>query len=89
MSSAAELFTRRPAPAGRPERLHKELLRNTVEVVTGICDTVEEAMGDLRETLAGVVAAADELEIDLFGAGTHPFASWSASTSPRGTATRS
>jgi glutamate---cysteine ligase / carboxylate-amine ligase len=77
VSSAAELFTSAQPRLAAPERLHKELLRNTVEVVTGICTDVEEAMGQLRETLTGVVAAADELEIDLFGAGAHPFASWS------------
>src|ERR1700744_1542982 len=31
--------------------VHKELLRNTVEIVTGICDSVPEAMDDLRSTL--------------------------------------
>ena len=61
-----------------PDRLHRELLRNTVEVVTGVCDTVAEAVADLRGSLASVVPAADELGIDLFGAGTHPFAQWSA-----------
>ena len=29
--------------------VHKELLRNTVEIVTGICDSVPEAMDDLRQ----------------------------------------
>jgi len=29
-------------------RVHKELLRNTVEIVTGVCDSVPEAMDDLR-----------------------------------------
>ena len=31
--------------------VHKELLRNTVEIVTGICESVPEAMDDLRSTL--------------------------------------
>ena len=31
--------------------VHKELLRNTVEIVTGICDSVPQAMDDLRSTL--------------------------------------
>ena len=31
--------------------VHKELLRNTVEIVTGICDSVPQAMEDLRSTL--------------------------------------
>ena len=48
---------RRPLRRGRrdlvpdPTRLHKELLRNTVEVVTGVCDTVERGDRDLRDTL--------------------------------------
>ncbi len=61
-----------------PHRLHQELLRNTVEIVTGVCDTVDEAMADLRGTLDLVLPVADDLGVDLFGAGTHPFATWSS-----------
>lgn len=61
----------------RAERIHKELLRNTVELVTGICRTTGEAMDDLGQTLAEVRVLTDELDIDLYGAGTHPFAEWS------------
>ncbi|WP_312856435.1 glutamate--cysteine ligase [Nocardioides pelophilus] len=75
-NDAAHLFARAKARMPDPGRLHKELLRNTVEVVTGICDTVPEAMADLRRTLEHVVPACDELDLDLFGGGTHPFASW-------------
>lgn len=60
-----------------PTRLHQELLRNTVEVVTGVCDTVGDAMADLRGTLGAVLPICDELGVDLYGAGTHPFAEWS------------
>ena len=60
-----------------PDRLHKELLRNTVEVVTGICATAGEAIADLSTTLGVVMTAADELGVDLLGAGAHPFADWS------------
>ena len=65
--------------AGRleqPERLHKELLRNTVEVVSGVCRTTQEAVADLTGTLRVVMDAADELGMDLMGAGAHPFADW-------------
>lgn len=75
-NDADELFA---AAAGRlpdPAKLHKELLRNTVEAVTGVCRTVAEAMGDLRATVEAVVPVADGLDLDLYGAGTHPFASW-------------
>jgi carboxylate-amine ligase len=76
-NEAAHLFARAKARLPDPGRLHKELLKNTVEVVTGVCATVGEAMADLRRTLEVVVPAGDDLGLDLFGAGTHPFADWS------------
>jgi carboxylate-amine ligase len=80
VNSAASLFERveqrTGVPGGGP-RLHQELLRNTVEVVTGICDTVGDAMADLQRTLGVVREAARELGVDLYSAGTHPFAQWS------------
>ncbi|MBU2694638.1 glutamate--cysteine ligase [Pimelobacter sp. 30-1] len=75
-NEAAHLFARAKPRMPDPGKLHKELLKNTVEVVTGVCDTVGHAMADLRETLQHVTAAADALDLDLYGAGTHPFASW-------------
>ena len=55
-----------------------ELLRNTVEVVTGIWHTVGEAMDDLRTTLRSTSEVVRERRMELFCAGTHPFAEWSA-----------
>ncbi|WP_211348948.1 glutamate--cysteine ligase [Nocardioides litoris] len=75
-NDAQHLFARARPRLPHPERLHQELLRNTVELVTGVCSTVGEAMDDLRATLAPVLAAGDDLDLDLYGAGTHPFASW-------------
>jgi carboxylate-amine ligase len=79
VNAAAPLFARveqrTGVPGGSP-RLHQELLRNTVEVVTGVCDTVADAVGDLRQTLSVVGEAADALGVDLYSAGTHPFAQW-------------
>ena len=77
-NDATHLFARAKPRLADPGKLHKELLRNTVEVVSGVCRTVGEAMADLRQTLEVVVPAGDALDIDLYGAGTHPFASWSA-----------
>ena len=77
VNSASELFETVLPKLAEPDKLHKELLRNTVEVVTGVCDTVAEAMADLRATLDVVLPAADSIGVDLFGAGTHPFAAWS------------
>ncbi|MDQ6523655.1 glutamate--cysteine ligase [Nocardioides sp. LHD-245] len=75
-NDAAHLFARAKPRMPAPGKLHKELLKNTVEVVTGVCGTVGEAMADLRDTLRYVAAAADDLDLDLYGAGTHPFADW-------------
>ena len=77
VNRASDLADRAAERLERPERLHKELLRNTVEVVTGICHTVGEAMDDLAGTLSVVMEAADELGVDLMSAGAHPFADWS------------
>lgn len=62
---------------GTPQ-VTKELLRNTVELVTGVHNCVGEAMDDLSATMNTVRRAADPLGVDLFCAGTHPFAQWSA-----------
>ena len=75
-NTAADLFAAAGPRLPDPARLHKELLRNTVEVVTGVCRTVGEAVADLRRTLEVVVPVADGLGVDLYGGGTHPFASW-------------
>jgi glutamate---cysteine ligase / carboxylate-amine ligase len=76
-NTASELFDRVHDALGEQPQLHKELLRNTVEVVTGVCETVPEAMADLAGTIRQVRPIADELGVDLYSAGTHPFAQWS------------
>lgn len=65
------------AHLGENPHVHKELLRNTVEIVTGICDTVDEAVADLRSTLTSTREIVRHQGMDLFCAGTHPFATWS------------
>ncbi|MCM6777400.1 glutamate--cysteine ligase [Nocardia sp. CDC159] len=61
---------------GTPQ-LTKELLRNTVEIVSGVHNTVGEVVDDLHGTMTAVRRAADTVGVDLFCAGTHPFAQWS------------
>ena len=78
VSAAGELIGAAGERLPDPSRLHGELLRNTVELVTGVCDTVGEAMADLGRLLDGVLPEADRLGVDLFGAGAHPFAAWDA-----------
>jgi glutamate---cysteine ligase / carboxylate-amine ligase len=77
--NAAEDVLSGVGSAGGPARgrVTGELLRNTVELVTGICENADEAAEDLRSALDAVRAAADPLEVDIACAGTHPFAQWS------------
>ena len=53
---------------------HRELLSNTVEIVTDVCSTVAEATADLEAGIAALREVTDPLGIDLMCAGTHPFA---------------
>ena len=77
VNAAAGLFDLVSARHGEQPRLHQELLRNTVELTTGICRTTAEAIDQLAEMVAMVRPLADELGVDLYCAGTHPFAEWS------------
>ena len=66
------------AEIGENPRVHKELLRNTVEVVSGICECTAEAMEDLRNTLGPARRVVRARGMELFCAGAHPFARWSS-----------
>jgi glutamate---cysteine ligase / carboxylate-amine ligase len=57
-------------------KVKKELLVNTVEAVTGVCDTVGEAMADLASTMSSLRAVTGPMGVEMFSAGTHPFARW-------------
>jgi glutamate---cysteine ligase / carboxylate-amine ligase len=73
-SEVLEAVDREASPTG--SRITKELLRNTLEVVTGVCDTVGGIVDDLTQTLDAVRRVTDPLGLDLMCAGTHPFARW-------------
>lgn len=53
-----------------------ELLESCIEVVTGVCQAVPEAMADLAGTVAQVRAAAAPLGLDLMCSGSHPTTDW-------------
>ncbi|MBK8468406.1 MAG: glutamate--cysteine ligase [Actinomycetales bacterium] len=73
-TASQELSPARPAPSR--STLTKEFLRNTVEIVTGVCTNAEQASSDLADGLARVHVAATELDVLLYGGGLHPFARW-------------
>lgn len=66
-----------PEDGGDHPTIRQELLLNTVEVVTGVCHSVAEAVADLDRSIALVREITDPLRVELMCAGTHPFARWS------------
>lgn len=57
-------------------RLEREFLANTVEVVTGVCDTIPQAMKQIRGGVRAVAEAAEGEGLAVWSAGSHPFAQW-------------
>ena len=71
---------------GEHPKAKAELMQSTVEVITGICSTVEEATTDLAGTVEEVRLAAERRGLALMCAGTHPITDWQTqqiSASPR------
>jgi carboxylate-amine ligase len=64
------------SPSGEHPTAKKELLQSTIEVITGVCTTVPEAMADLQATLDQVVPLATGRGLGLMCSGTHPVTSW-------------
>ena len=61
---------------GDHPKIKQELTQSTVEVITGICNTVAEAREDLTASLQELYGLSDELGFTLASAGTHPFGQW-------------
>ncbi|MFG6401665.1 glutamate--cysteine ligase [Microbacterium sp. P04] len=53
-----------------------ELLTNTVEVTSGIGDTVAAAVDDIADAIGAVRTQTDPRRVELLSAGSHPFAQW-------------
>ncbi|MDX6286346.1 MAG: glutamate---cysteine ligase / carboxylate-amine ligase [Frankiales bacterium] len=87
-SASSDILTELGAghPDGEHPKAKHELFESTVEIITGVCQTVEQASADLAETLAEVTAAAQTRNLTPICAGTHPFTDWQTqqvSDSPR------
>jgi carboxylate-amine ligase len=67
---------RRLGAAGPRPKIHDELMQSTVEVVTGVCSTVSEALADLAATIAQLQRITDMRGTILACAGTHPVSDW-------------
>ncbi len=76
-SAASEILAEiAPVPGEEHPKAKHELLESTIEVITGICQTVDEACKDLAGTVEEVSQAADRRGIDVMCSGTHPTTDW-------------
>jgi YbdK family carboxylate-amine ligase len=57
-----------------------ELLECTVEVITDVCQTVNQVESDLRGKLDRLIEVADGLGYRIMCTGTHPFSAWTDQT---------
>jgi carboxylate-amine ligase len=57
-------------------KVKHEAYEHTVEIVTDVCTTVEEARADLAATYARLREAAEPLGLRLISSGTHPVSDW-------------
>lgn len=78
-SAATDMLTEIGAghPDGDHPKAKHELFECTVEIITGVCQTVAEARADLEVTLAEVRAAAERRGLTVMCSGTHPYSQWS------------
>ena len=76
LTSGATEILAELSPDGEHPTAKAELLQSTVEVITGVCTTVPEAMADLAGTIALVSAGAEARGLGLMCAGTHPMTDW-------------
>ena len=76
-SGATEILAELSGTAdGEHPTAKHELLQSTIEVITGVCSTVPEAMADLQATIDDVARLAGARGLGLMCAGTHPVTDW-------------
>ena len=75
-SGATEILAELSPDGGEHPTAKHELLQSTVEVITGVCATVPEALADLAGTVEQVAALAGKRGLGLLCAGTHPITDW-------------
>ncbi len=74
-SGAAEILAEL-SPDGEHPTAKSELLQSTIEVITGVCRTVDEGLADLAGTIATVQESAGRRNLGLMCSGTHPITDW-------------
>ncbi|HVT19937.1 MAG TPA: glutamate--cysteine ligase [Mycobacteriales bacterium] len=74
-AAASEILAELGGGAEHPKAKH-ELLESCIEIITGVCGTVAEAVADLQSTLGEVTEAAGRRGIGVMCSGTHPTSDW-------------
>ena len=69
-----------PDGTGEHPKAKHELFESCVEVITGVCTTVDEALRDLQGTVDEVSRAAEKRGLAVMCSGTHPFTDWRMQT---------
>ena len=86
LTSGASEVLAELSPEGEHPKAKHELLESTVEVITGVCGTVEEATADLAATIAELRPLVEARGLGMMCSGTHPTTDWATQTispSPR------
>lgn len=78
VTASNDLLTALSEPFGGEEhpKAKHELFQSSLEVITGICETPDEAAHDLASTLSEIVPWLSERNLALESTGTHPFDEW-------------
>lgn len=75
-SAATDTLADISADGAEHPALKHELFESTVEVITGVCDTVAGARSDLEAGIDELRGAAFQRGVGLLCSGTHPFSSY-------------
>ncbi|MGB8649278.1 MAG: glutamate--cysteine ligase [Mycobacteriales bacterium] len=80
LTSGASEVLRALSPGGEHPKAKHELLESTVEIITGVCQSVPEATADLAATVAQLRPLLEARGLGLLCAGTHPLTDWTSQT---------
>lgn len=77
LTTASEDLLRLMVDHPIPGSVVPEMTDSMIELSTGICESYDDALQQLRQTRDALVHCADRINVVLAGGGTHPFQEWS------------
>ena len=76
VGAASQLLAELAGPGGEHPKAKHELFESIVEILTGVCETVPEALADLSATVEQLERVAARRGLVFTCSGTHPSARW-------------